>query len=278
MKTKSMVWMMLFAVLSLTVWADEPPLYKEFDASDVQRLSIHNGSGQTYVTGGKSTKIKITAVRIRGKCNLEIEKDAGVVRIEVERRRGRSWDNCRHNISIEAPSQIGFTDVHVGSGNVLIKHLDSTFDLKVGSGDSHLDGLGGQLHAATGSGNLTGNLMANRVKLKTGSGDVDLKLNDLVANLDMKSGSGDINLLLAKGAKDVRIKTASGDIDLTFAAITADGDADVKLVSGDVTVKLPKDVSVNVLGKKRYTFRDAENKKFDFRVRSISGDVRVINP
>ena len=132
-------------------------------------------------------------------------------------------------------------------GKIDASGVDSTLNLKSGSGDIEAkDGSGG-LSAETGSGDVTVDTQSGSVNLHSGSGDVemhhqkggdvtlktgsgDVKLEDIAGVVDGETGSGGIQLRKYTGA-GVKLETGSGDIEVEG------GSGSLKLTAGSGDIK-----------------------------------------
>ena len=132
-------------------------------------------------------------------------------------------------------------------GKIDASGVDSTLNLKSGSGDIQAKDGSGSLSAETGSGDVTVDTQSGTVNLHSGSGDVemrhqkggdvtlktgsgDVKLEDIAGVIDGETGSGVIELRKYTG-NGVKLETGSGDI-------TVDGGSgSLKLTAGSGEIK-----------------------------------------
>ena len=109
-----------------------------------------------------------------------------------------------------------------GSGSV---NLDVTvpgsadLQVKTGSGDIEVNGVGGQMSLTTGSGSIDASkdTLSGQSTLQTGSGSIDATQDTLSGQSTLHTGSGDITL---NGSLDpngnYRLETGSGSIETTL--------------------------------------------------------------
>jgi DUF4097 and DUF4098 domain-containing protein YvlB len=90
------------------------------------------------------------------------------------------------------------------------------------------------------SGDFTINGLKSNVQLKVASGEITINNTD--GNMDLNTASGDIKVGNCQGVFDA--KCASGDINLSDVVIK--GESIVKVVSGDLHVKLAKTCGYNL--------------------------------
>jgi DUF4097 and DUF4098 domain-containing protein YvlB len=101
--------------------------------------------------------------------------------------------------------------------------------VRTGSGDVVVEGIGRAVNIASGSGTVRTSGITATLKVSTGSGDI--ACDDIRGSLTASSGSGDIEAAVA-GEAEVNVSSASGDVRVrgARAAVTA------KSASGDVSI------------------------------------------
>ncbi|ADL51356.1 DUF4097 family beta strand repeat-containing protein [Clostridium cellulovorans] len=87
-------------------------------------------------------------------------------------------------------------------------------------------------------------ILVDKISMETHSGDIEI--NDLVTgSYEFSSTSGDINIKSLAGTGN--IEASSGDIHVIYNQI--DEYADIKATSGDINIRVPKDLSFQFEGK-----------------------------
>lgn len=218
----------LAALLPAAALAADGTFDKTLHVSGQVMLTVATGSGYIHVTPGDSSEVHIIGHvhatnwgfgsspddRVRQVvANPPIDQTGNIVTI------GRHQDWIR-NVSIDY-------DITAPKGTQL--------EASSGSGDLHLQDLGGPLKANTGSGSIDASGFSGRVLLQTGSGDIRAGLqsaNDVRAT----TGSGGIHLQGVDGA--LYAQTGSGDIEIGGRPA-----ADWKLETGSGSVTLNVDGS-----------------------------------
>ena len=150
------------------------------------------------------------------------------------------------------------------------------------------------LNVGTVSGDVTGNGIRGDTEARSVSGDV--RLTDVVAKIvEAVTVSGNVELLRVN-ADEVVAETVSGDVDFS-GEIHKNGDYDMKTLSGDVIMRIPKGTGADISGAtfsgefstsfpittkatSRYTRKQRINGTIGdgsarIRVESFSGDVEL---
>jgi DUF4097 and DUF4098 domain-containing protein YvlB len=150
------------------------------------------------------------------------------------------------------------------------------------------------LNVGTVSGDVTGNGIRGDTEARSVSGDV--RLTDVVARIvEAVTVSGNVELLRVN-ADEVVAETVSGDVDFS-GEIHKNGDYDMKTLSGDVIMRIPKGTGADISGAtfsgdfstsfpittkatSRYTRKQRINGTIGdgsarIRVESFSGDVEL---
>lgn len=123
--------------------------------------------------------------------------------------------------------------------------LPPSVDVEAGtvSGDGLVSGIGGNTRLNTVSGSVMADGTTGELHVNTVSGEVIARNHDGV--LTAKSVSGEVT---ASGAlSNVRATTVSGDLSFELQDFTSDFGANS--VSGDLTIRLPHDVGLDVVAK-----------------------------
>ncbi|WP_420178432.1 DUF4097 family beta strand repeat-containing protein [Paenarthrobacter sp. TA1.8] len=123
--------------------------------------------------------------------------------------------------------------------------LPSGVDVEAGtvSGDGMVSGISGRIRLNTVSGSVLADNTSGELHVNTVSGEVIARNHDGV--LTAKSVSGEVT---ASGKfKNVRASTVSGDLSFDLQDYT--NDLGANSVSGDLTIRLPHDVGLDIVAK-----------------------------
>jgi len=200
----------------------QPDLYVSTGSGNIR---IHPGSdNQIHISGhvhaGWSAMGDVQARVRRVADNPPIDQSGNTIRIGENNDR-----NLFNNISI---------DYEITTPKA------TALNLRSGSGDVDVDGVGRYLSGHSGSGNVRAHGLHGAAELQTGSGDIELE-DDGGGAVEAKSGSGNIRIHGFDGA--LRARTGSGDIE-------ADGkltsESSVATGSGSVRLHLNPDVHFNL--------------------------------
>ena len=179
--------------------------------------------------------------------------------------------------TIEGLTVSGELRVRTASGDQSVSAAAGRGEFSAASGDLDLDLDVRELSATTASGDLKLSTQGGteRAKLSTASGDLDCRGTFL--SLSMNSASGDIGF--TGGADSLYAKTASGDCGLELGIVPAE--LDISSLAGDVKIRLPggtacrPEISSRTGDVRVSGIRTDAPDSPVFRVRTISGDVRI---
>lgn len=227
-----------------TIYADS--VVKTFQTSQVKRLNLKNGSGDTIVVGRNLSEVKVNVERTKwnDKCKLQIGESSGSLNVEVHQESSNfslfSSNECRANISITMPA-VSDISIKSGSGDVSLADLTGSFDVKVGSGNLKVE-------------------KSNATKLYAHSGSGDIKVSGELSDVDVKVGSGDINL--------------------TYQKSPTAGSAVIKSGIGDATLHLPKESRIKVdfkagSGRLSNELDNLQSAKYSISMKAGSGNLNV---
>lgn len=203
------------------------------------------------VDGVSSLKLGI----VKGRFDI-VTHDEPVARIEVSEIDGDPLSVSVENGRLEVRHQLhgpqGWfrnlmgTVNNTSTNSVAISiALPSGVDVEAGtvSGDGLVSGLKGHTRLNTVSGSVMADGTHGQLDVSTVSGEVIARNHDGV--LTAKSVSGEVT---ASGTiSNVRAKTVSGDLSFDLHGFTADFGANS--VSGDVTIRIPHDVGIDIVAK-----------------------------
>ena len=168
----------------------------------------------------------------------------------------------------------GLVRGHTSGGDVEIMNSDGKFNASTSGGDLEFIQLTGNIDAQTSSGSITlRNIEGESVECRTSGGDI--RAGYISANLTGKTSGGEIDLDNIKGHVDV--STSGGDIDIeqitgSLTCHTSGGDIDGNKIigpvdayttAGDIELELSYDSSI---------------KDYSFNLETRSGDVFIRVP
>ena len=271
--------MLTLALLSLATLAQGPEFNWSGDLAG-KRLTVKNVVGDIRIEPGTGSTATITGIKKAGQ-----HGDPADVQIrKVESSKGLT-------ICVVYPGSHNDDDACGSNGNHHGRDWDQN-DTKVDF-TIHLP-AGVSLDAATVSGDVIGRGIPGEAEVASVSGDV--RLDDVVANLvEAHTVSGDVELTGIK-ADEVVAETVSGDVEFS-GDIRPRGNYDMKTLSGDVTMRIPKNSGAQITGASfsgdfntsfpitttatsKYTSRKRINGTIGdgsarIRVESFSGDVNL---
>ncbi len=203
------------------------------------------------VDGVRSLKLGI----VRGRFDI-VTHDEDVARIEVSELSGDPLAVTLVNGRLEVRHQLHgaqgwfknlMDTVNNSSSNsvVISIALPAGVEVEAGtvSGDGMVSGLSGHMRLNTVSGSVLADGTSGELSVKTVSGEVIARNHHGV--LTAKSVSGEVT---ASGEfSHIRANTVSGDLSFDLHGFTHDFGANS--VSGDVTIRLPHDVGVDIVAK-----------------------------
>ncbi len=218
----------LWAGLAITAaWGQD--FQKNYSLAPGGAINIANVSGEISISGYNGTGVMVTAYR-EG-------KDASVVQIVDQSIPGKIV------LGVQYPHDGGNYDANVRFVVQVPSGPSYQFEsLSTASGDIKVSGVAGDLHAKTASGDVTIGSMIGSVDVKTASGDV--KITQVQGSVKASAASGDVRVRGVAGT--VNASTASGDVDVELTQIEGTGDLKFSSASGDVTVKVPAQLSAQV--------------------------------
>jgi DUF4097 and DUF4098 domain-containing protein YvlB len=222
--------MLTLALLGLAALAQGPEFTWSGDLAG-KRLTVKNVVGDIRIEPGTGNTATVTGIKKAGH-----HGDPADVQIrKVESSKGLT-------VCVVYPGSHS-DDAECGStGNHRGRDWDQNdtkvdFTIRLPAGVS--------LDAATVSGDVIGRGVRGEVELASVSGDV--RLDDVVAKLvEAHTVSGDVELTGVK-ADEVVAETVSGDVEFS-GDIRPRGNYDMKTLSGDVTMRIPKNSGAQITG------------------------------
>jgi DUF4097 and DUF4098 domain-containing protein YvlB len=210
-------------------------------------------TGPQIIDVGDVSSLKLGIVR--GRFDI-VSHDEGVARIEVSEIQGDPLAVSLVNGRLEVRHQLhgpqGWFKNLMGTVNnsssnsvVVSIALPAGVEVEAGtvSGDGMVSGISGHTRLNTVSGSVLADGTSGDLAVHTVSGDVIARNHSGV--LTAKSVSGEVT---ASGTfSNIRANTVSGDLSFDLHGFTQDFGANS--VSGDVTIRLPHDVGVDIIAK-----------------------------
>lgn len=163
---------------------------------------------------------------------------------------------------VAATGSLGSVGVKTASGDVLLENA-SSLHVETASGDVRVHDVEGSAEIRTTSGDASVRRCGGPLTAKLVSGD--LTVDDAAAGLDVTTVSGDLHVRVAGGGR-MQVQSLSGDVELAVAP----GQrlyVDASSVSGRMSTDLGLDDAPPA---------DPGAPVRDLRVRTISGDVRIV--
>lgn len=266
---------------------------KRFEVSGMPRLRVSNVSGETDITVGPGSEVAIRArKRVHGWSedrakrlleNVEIRMEQNGDEIVVEPRlfqQERGWHELFRggrvavDLDIRVPRE-SHVDANTVSGDLSVTGTRGQHDVRSVSGDVTIEDVQGPIQLRSVSGDITVAAFAGRVEANSVSGEIEFR-RSRVRTPDVVTVSGDIALsavTLPDGPAESRVKTVSGEVEL----VMADPDAEISYntVSGDAVVEVSAQVEKTGKRDRRIVIGRGGPA---LRVKSVSGDLRVVRP
>lgn len=190
-----------------------------YDVKDkVGALRLESGAGDSVITETGGNVVRVTEIlRWSGDDKPKPRHSVDGDELSVSYQCPAAWSNCSVDYKIEIPKGLA---VHIqsGSGDVTLRSLTGSLDVRAGSGDVDASGLAGKtLSVQVGSGNiaLKSTIAPDRTELDTGSGDIELTVPDGAYAVTSRIGSGDLAVHVRKDAASphkISIRAGSGNV------------------------------------------------------------------
>jgi hypothetical protein len=223
--------------------------FEDVEKAKVTAIVLDGSSGDVQVSTSAINETRITRI-----VHSNADPGASYTLTGSQLHLGTSCgDNCRVSYQIEAPAGVavqgelgsgsielagvGSADVHVRSGDVMVRGATGPVRVRATSGDVTVLDTRAPVTVEATSGDVRATDVGGTVNAKVTSGDVTIKLN-VPASVTAEASSGDVHVLVPAGAYQVRARADSGDRNV--GGITSDASSknvlDVRASSGDVTV------------------------------------------
>lgn len=193
------------------------------------RLEMDVDNGDVDVRTGSDSGIHVQAVQTGGTAGdfiVDVSQSNDVVRVtqSPKNRISSFCTNCSVNYRVTAPDDVQMV-------------------IKTSSGDINLEGTNTAVELATDSGNVTARNLAQGIKVNASSGKVEL--HNVGGRLEATTDSASINIDDGH-LSDVVVKISSGTFKYT-GSLAKNSASSIKTVSGNVTLRLPRDSSFQLL-------------------------------
>src|SRR5262245_1700351 len=218
---------------------------KTYRISPGGQVRIGNVSGDVIVTGYDGDAIVVKGTKKgRDRDMVEVEDRSGSNSVDVGVKYPERC-NCDASIKFEVqvPRSVSYDFNHIASV----------------SGDVHVTGVTGRLHASAVSG--------------------DVHVKDVAGTVSASAVSGDVSVEITRldGADDMKFSTVSGDVSLLIPA-NLGADVDMSSFSGSIKTDFPIEVR-----SERYTSRSSARGKVGdgsrrLKMSSVSGDLSLRHP
>ncbi|MCS7480786.1 DUF4097 domain-containing protein [Umezawaea endophytica] len=178
-------------------------------------------------------------------------------------------NGCEAYYEVAVPSKDTTVKGEVGSGDLEVQDLASV-DVHLGSGNAVLRGIAGAVRVENGSGDVTGDTISGDFTSKIGSGNA--KLTGVTGSVTVVNSSGDIRAEKVDG--DVNAEAKSGNV---VVELTKQHNVTAASSSGDVTVTVPnagyRVVVDSDSGDKKIDVKNDASSQFELNLTAKSGDV-----
>jgi hypothetical protein len=229
-------------------------------------VSVENDVGLVVITALHTTTTSVSleadsagaeelVERATVECNPSGDRD--IVRVKIPHAHGMKFVR-RNGVTVRIDMPLG-GDVEVKTASADLELNGSFGDVsaKSASGDVTGDDIAGDVHVTSASGDLSVESVAGDLRMHSSSGDVrvvcvegraavsnnsgDIEIGSVGDRAEIRSTSGDVRLGDVSG--DSSIVGVSGDIRVLSYA---DGQMQLRTVSGDITVGIPHGISIMV--------------------------------
>jgi DUF4097 and DUF4098 domain-containing protein YvlB len=212
----------------------------ETPAGLATEIRIPSGSILVRAEATTRTRVQIHGERDPEEFRLSCEERAGGGhRLVVELRDRRKVFGWRaNNLRVELTVPVG-TELtcETGSADLESTGVLGSLAFRSGSGDCRFDQVETDVVVKTASGDLSGETVGGSLTFATASGDA--RVRDVAGDVVGNSVSGDVSVGALGGS--LQVSNVSGDVDV---ASIGTGDANLRAVSGDIEVGVPRGTKV----------------------------------
>ncbi|MCJ8322115.1 MAG: hypothetical protein MJK12_20975 [Colwellia sp.] len=213
------------------------------DAKSLSELEIEAGAGSLSIKGMEGlTEIQVKAeIYTSSEDHNDYEltlSDSGSTGHLIAKRKDNSgfWSGNSHSAHIDlevlVPQHL-MLDIEDGSGDTLVKNMNSSVKIKDGSGELIIHNVTGNVTIDDGSGRIQVTEVVGNLDIEDGSGEI--KVSDIKGHIEIDDGSGSITVKNVEG--NTHIEDGSGDLTVSHVSgmVTVDdgsGDIDVQDAGG----------------------------------------------
>lgn len=215
----------------------------EMDAQDISAFKIDAGAGYLHISGNEhiSHIIVHATIHIEGISSneiddflhkygtLELKKEGGKavlksnlnIQLSTLKKLFLNSQSGKIDLDIEVPSDI-LLEIHDGSGDIIIKKMNSNIICSDGSGNIDCQDIFGDVKINDGSGAIFLRNINGKIKIDDGSGFCSLE--NINGEIFIKDGSGDLKLkniihsiTIDDGSGDIILDNIDGDVHILEA-------------------------------------------------------------
>ncbi len=213
------------------------------------KLSLENVKGRIVVTVWDRAEVHITGSLGEGTEGLQVEGDAGDLRVAVKYPENNSWFGGRGNSSdsdllVSAPATVAL-DIEAVSASVEVRGArGARLEIDNVSGDVTVDAAPGAAEFNTVSGDLDLTLTTGDLSAESVSGDVEIR-GAVDGRIELEAVSGSLHLDSSGAAKSLSAGVVSGDVELR-TGLHPGGRLSAESLSGNLEVILPASTSAQI--------------------------------
>jgi DUF4097 and DUF4098 domain-containing protein YvlB len=183
--------------------------------------------------GGHTIRVRIPHLH-----GMKFVRRNGVA-VRITMPTGSDVEVATASADVEISGLVGKADLKTASGDVVADDATGDVGAKSASGDLSVGTVGGDLRLHSTSGDVRVNGVTGRALVSTTSGDIEV--GSAGRGADVRSTSGDVRLGDLEG--DASVVGVSGSVTVLSCA---SGRLQVRSVSGDIAVGVPRGVSLSV--------------------------------
>jgi hypothetical protein len=263
--------------------ANDQERRESFSPSGPVHAKVSTRSGDVIVRTGEGHQLEVTLSVNSAKDEqlldgAKVHFDASSNKLEIRTQPGEHSDSWK---SFRAGAKRRWLDFGHSDLNVLVVlPQQSSLEVATVSGDTSAQGTLDRVDVASVSGDVSVLDSLKTLEVHTASGDIHV--GNVLESLTCRSASGDVDCLSV--ASKTEIMSASGDV-----LVSADrpGELLVRVVSGDVKVRVAQGLAVDVNGRTISgdlgsnidldASGDAKNdeESLYIKVNTVSGDIRI---
>ncbi|HYG05489.1 MAG TPA: DUF4097 family beta strand repeat-containing protein [Stenotrophomonas sp.] len=206
------------------------------------RVELDNVAGQVRVRGWDRNEVTLTGQLGEGQ-RLDVQSSANRVQLRVVYpQNGRNSHGTELELRVPRGAQLQAQTV---SADLDVDDVDlERLQAQTVSGELRAQGKARESQLSTVSGGLQVQLATQRLRANTVSGRLRAG-QGARGDIGLETVSGSIGLEAGQLSR-LRAETVSGDMDLGIAALAPGGSVELQSVSGDIGVRLPRDISARL--------------------------------